>query len=173
MRSLARGVSVVEFMIWLMLVGIVVGSTLTWYRRAQERAAALEVQQLLDHLVTKTRDEFAGKDAYFTISRAYMIFWHGYTLEDFTSREYGLFNISRTILHVGDGGMGFRVTAPYIPQREVCSDVVRMSVETLKPLRIFRNNVVVVNYGDVVTPAQAAALACDGTQDGRVAWDFM
>jgi hypothetical protein len=172
MRLRNRGASVVEFMIWLSLAGIVFGSTLTWYQSAQRQNAALEVSRMLDHLVTNVRTVHKAKESYDTYSRGYVMFYFGFLIEDFMTREYGSFMVGRTNALGGELGESFRIIAPYIPQDDVCADVVRFSVVNLKPVRVLRNNVVVMEPNAGMAVDEVVAAAC-GTDVGRVAWDFM
>ncbi len=173
MRFRSRGASVVEFMIWLALAGVVFGSTLTWYQSAQRQQAALEVSRMVDHLVTSIRTTHKGKEAYETYSRGYAIFFFGMRLEDFMTREYGSFFVGVSNALGGASGESFRLTAPVIPDDDVCADVVRFSIVNLRPIRVLRNNVVVMDAGAEMTPDEVIAAACYGTDAGRVAWDFM
>lgn len=167
-----KGVSVLEFLLWLGLASIVVGSSVVFYRRAQNEQAALELQRKLDHLVKSVRKGFEGREFYTRDGTPYgpMISstWLrsasgiGLTVEDFSTREFGTFVVGPSFA-LGDTYSAFRVQSPpFGENRAACISLVQFAIEYLEPLQVevSTTSAVVWTRGGTVSRTEAALAAC-------------
>jgi hypothetical protein len=165
------GVSVLDFLIWLGLAAVVVGSAVVFYQRAQNQQVAFEAQRKLDHLVTKVREAFAGKEFYTrdgTPSGSPInSLWlrsargPGLVMEDFQTTEFGRFEVGPS-LALGDWSSAFRVQSPpFRTNRFACRELVMFAIAYLDPIQVESfNGTVVWTRGGTVSAIDAAAAAC-------------